>query len=316
MDTPQAKAGFVKCAAVILAAVLGCAAAMSGCRENSEPAKDAPDQPKEDKTQDTAAGPARPMRILFIGNSYTDVNDLPRMLEQFGRAAGRPIETARAVPGGWTLQKHWQDGPAPKMIAEGKWDYVVLQEQSQLPIVKPELMHKYVRLFDAEIRKVGAKTVLFMTWARRNLPQQQAGLTKAYCDVGGEIGAAVAPVGAAWETALAERPGLDLYHDDNSHPKPAGTYLAACVFYATLTGQSPEGMPAKVTAEFQAGRSRLKRVLADLSADEAAFLQRVAWKTVKAFEAATSRSRENGDWLKQGRPKGGRDVPVPVFAAR
>jgi len=268
---------------IVRLAALACAAYACGCAKNpratmTAPTKDSP------AAEAAASRPARPMRVLFVGNSYTGVNDLPRMLEQFGQAAGRPIETARCVPGGWTLQKHW-DGPARKMIAEGNFDRVVLQEQSQLPIVAPGLMHKYVRLFDAEIRKAGGKTILFETWARKDRPDQQAELTKAYTDIARELGATVAPVGSAWQKALAQRPGLDFYHDDNSHPKPAGSYLAACVFYAVLTGKNPEGLPAKITAEVQAGRSRLKKVLADLPAADAAFLQQIAWQTVGRLTA-------------------------------
>src|SRR5262249_32817696 len=78
----------------------------------------------------------KPVRVLFIGNSYTFVNDLPRMLAALARAGGqRPVVHDRETPGGCTLEKHWRDGKAAQKIAAGKWDYVVLQEQSSRPLV-------------------------------------------------------------------------------------------------------------------------------------------------------------------------------------
>ncbi|MFQ5694804.1 MAG: hypothetical protein ACE5HB_02345 [Terriglobia bacterium] len=58
-----------------------------------------------------------------------------------------------------------------------------------------ERMFDYARRFDAEIRKAGAKTVLFLTWARAGRPQSQADLDWAYFDLGRELEAVVAPVG-------------------------------------------------------------------------------------------------------------------------
>ncbi|MHC4984485.1 MAG: hypothetical protein ACYTF6_15125, partial [Planctomycetota bacterium] len=134
------------------------------------------------------------------------------------------------------------------------------------------------------IRESGAKTMLFMTWARKHEPQQQASITSAYKAIGCELGVAVAPVGAAWQNALVGPLNLDFHHDDKSHPKPAGTYLAACVFYAALTGQSPEGLPARVAVEDTRNPDN-EIVLADLGEVLAAFLQRIARQTVKDFKA-------------------------------
>ena len=46
----------------------------------------------------------------------------------------------------------------------------------------------------------------------------------------------------AWERALKEDPKRVLHSADRSHPSKAGTYLAACVFYAAIFRQSPSGL--------------------------------------------------------------------------
>lgn len=53
---------------------------------------------------------------------------------------------------------------------------------------------------------------------------------------------------------------IDLWQDDGSHPTVAGTYLAACVFYGVIFGESPRGL------SYHDG----------LTSNEAAYLQSVA----------------------------------------
>src|SRR5262249_32750380 len=180
------------------------------------------------------------------------------------------VDVQKYTIGGATLQYHYDKSDARKQIASQKWDYVVLQEQSMRPIVAPSETHKYARLLNAEIEKNGSKTVFFMTWARQWWPESQAYLANTYSGVGRELHATVAPVGLAWEDSLKMRPDLVLHQSDGSHPSPTGSYLAACVFFAILSGQSPEGLPARVG-------------VADLGGDDAKFLQHLAWAVSQSW---------------------------------
>ena len=223
----------------------------------------------------------QPMRVLFIGNSYTSVNNLPGMVQALATAAKEPrrFEFAALTPGGWSLQRHVDEekSEAPKKIAEGKWDFVVLQDQSQMPFVYPKVTLDYGSKLGALIKEQKATPLLYLTWAREHQPENQATITKTYTELSKALDCPIAPVGPAWEAARAQRKELVLYHADNSHPSPAGTYLAACVFYAKIYGKSPEGLPAKLMLQ-TTGKPRL---LADVPQEDAAFLQKIAWKTVK-----------------------------------
>ena len=257
-----------------------------------------------------------PLKVLFIGNSYTYVNDLPSLVVGLADAAGgRKIETGQYLPGGYTLEQHARDKKALEIIRERKWDVVVLQENSLQSTLNPESTHKYARFLDAEIKKQGAKTVLYLTWARQHIPQMQdganpttspdyakamfqmsgaknidleqwcskhkrglvGGIDGAYFDIAKELHAQVAPVGVAWKKALAADPTLVLHQPDKSHPSPKGSYLAACVFYATLFDKSPVGLPS----ELRKGT----KVLMRLPLDEAKVLQEIAWQTVQSIRA-------------------------------
>jgi hypothetical protein len=88
----------------------------------------------------------------------------------------------------------------------------------------------------------------------------QQGLFDGYMSIVHELDTRVAPVGVAWAEAHKQNPQLNLWQDDGSHPAMQGTYLAACVFYATIFDESPEGLSYR----------------SDLSKDEAQWLQKVA----------------------------------------
>ena len=179
------------------------------------------------------------IRMLFIGNSFTTKNDLPTLLSVIAKdGMGITIESEVISAGGASLRRHWNAGAANR-ITSGDWDYVVLQEQSTLPIKNSKRFHENVREFVPPINDNGAKMVLFMTWARKREPEHQRLLTDSYNRIGYELGATVVPAGVAWEKLLAKHDRPVLHDKDGSHPTFAGSYLAACTFYATLFGGDP-----------------------------------------------------------------------------
>lgn len=95
--------------------------------------------------------------------------------------------------GGASLRTHWNAGEALTQIQDGRYDRVVSQEQSTLPVKNAKRMHENVRRFAEAIQTAGAKTALYMTWARRNAPESQQAITDAYAVIGRVLGAMVVP---------------------------------------------------------------------------------------------------------------------------
>ena len=236
------------------------------------------------------------LRVLFIGNSYTYFNNLPQIVAGLSASANpqNGMETKMVAIGGATLKRLWEDGAAREAIKHGPWNYVVLQEQSTLggnnvidgiaQIGDPKMFHEYARLFNAEIKRSGAKTIFYLTWARQNSPEKQAQLTEAYQKIAKELDAILAPVGIAWENALKQNPRLALHNLDKSHPSPMGSYLAACVFYATIYGKSPEGLSSQIKGAVidQSGKvSPGQGELVNLSKEDATVLQKITWETYR-----------------------------------
>ena len=203
------------------------------------------------------------LRVLFVGNSYTYVNDLPGMLARIAATAGTgpSITTDAVVEGGATLETHWEEGNAQKKIAEKTWTHVVLQGQSVEPLPLPgpaSTFPMYAKDFGDLIVASGARPVYFATWARAagdpiyspipygdfaSPAQMQDELTAAYALAAAqEPNSVLACVGEAFKRAIANAPSIVLQQTDLSHPSVAGTYLAASTFYVALTGRP---VPAK-----------------------------------------------------------------------
>lgn len=220
-------------------------------------------------------------RILFIGNSYTHCNLLPKQLENLYRSSGGAIATQMVTTGGWTLEQHWNDTRSRPLLTNCAWDYVVLQEQTRRPYEDTAKYHEYVRKFDGEIRACGAKTLLYLTWAPGAEPERQSELNASIGAIGREIGARVVPSGVAFELVRKEAPQIRLYvPSDNRHPSPSGTYLSACVFFAALSGRSPEGLSA---AAFEGEDEQAGAI--ELPKNEAVALQTAAWHTLREWKS-------------------------------
>lgn len=239
------------------------------------------------------------LKVFFLGNSYVYFNNLPGLVEGISdELPGPRIRAESHTHGGYSLRRHMGDGHFAEAIdtvaAEKAWDAIVLQEQSALgtPLMdsisgklgSSRGFHEAVRGLVPNIHQTGADAVLYMTWAKKRWPDQISDLQEAYGSVGVELGIPVAPVGTAWDLALRRRPDLDLHLGDGSHPTPTGSYLAACVLYATLTGRSPVGAPREVEGlpwnYSGVMASDRPTVLVTLPAEDAEFLQHLAWEVV------------------------------------
>ena len=144
--------------------------------------------------------------VLFIGNSHTYLNFMPRMLLALVNAEDRGFELIvdQCTGEGASLEWHWKNLPSRDKITEEPWDFVVLQDRSGGPLEEPESFERHAGLLDSEIRKQAARTIFFMTWANRTRPDTQAILTEAYTKVAQELGAILSPVGLAWEAVSAQ----------------------------------------------------------------------------------------------------------------
>lgn len=196
--------------------------------------------------------------VLFIGNSYTYVNDLPGTLGALAASLGKEITIDSKTNGGYTFQNHTTDPLTYSKIHSKPWDVVVIQGQSQEPSfpdeqVDAETLPYAVQLSDSIWANSACSNVMYyMTWGRENGDSQwseintfdkmNTRLYNAYMRMADSSDRAmVSPVGRAWFYVRENHPTINLYVGDGSHPSLEGTYLAACTFYASLFQESPVG---------------------------------------------------------------------------
>ncbi len=193
-------------------------------------------------------------RVLFLGNSYTYVNDLPNTLKNISDSFGDSIIVDNYTVGGYTLNLLSNDANTMLKIKQGNWDYIIIQAQSQEPSFDPMQVatdtYPYAKKLCDSIKQYNncGEIVFYMTWGRKNgdasncafyppvctYNGMQQRLRESYLEMCDSNEATCAPVGVAWKKVRDTNPLIELYQTDESHPSIHGTYLAACVFYSTI----------------------------------------------------------------------------------
>lgn len=218
---------------------------------------------------------AQTKRVLFIGNSYTQSNNLPNMVRQLALSMGDTLVPQMVAPGGFTFEGHSTNSATLTAIDQGNWHHVVLQEQSQLPAFSPVQVAQQVLPYAAQLvdrvrtSSPCAEPVFLMTWGRENGDQQncavyppvctyegmQQRLRESYVLMAEQNDAHCAPAGSVWRSYREAHPAAALY-TDGSHPNVLGSYIAATTLYTTLFRRScasasyvPAGLDLATAAE-------------------------------------------------------------------
>lgn len=233
------------------------------------------------------------LSVLFLGNSYTAFNNLPQLVQSLSGSAGKTLIIDSNMPGGVTVSAHLNDPASISKIAQGNWDYVVIQEQSQLPTID---YYRYNDMYPALIDLKGlvqqfnpcARLITYMTWGRRFGGQQcdppnvycspvfvdfnhmQDSLTNAYMEISNFLGIQCAPVGVTWQNILNDTTLL-LHSTDNSHPNLDGSYVAALTIFSAIWKQPSQGLT------FNAGISAARALFYQQQSDNTVFNSANDW---------------------------------------
>jgi hypothetical protein len=185
---------------------------------------------------DPAPPPENALRVLFIGNSLTYVNDLPGLVGALADSAGvtRPFWYRVVANPDFSLEDHWATGAARAAIESREWDVIVLQQgPSSLPENQVHLRDWSVR-FAEPIRAAGARPALYMVWPESSRRTAFTAVSDAYTGAAQAVDGLLFPVGRAWLLAWERDDDLALYGFDGFHPSVLGTWLAALVLLDRL----------------------------------------------------------------------------------
>ncbi|AEV31189.1 PDK repeat-containing protein [Owenweeksia hongkongensis DSM 17368] len=202
---------------------------------------------------------AQTKSVLFIGNSYTGVNNLPQLTKDVALSVGDTLLFDSHTPGGAQMQQHATNATAIQKIFSQPWDHVVLQAQSQEPSFGQaqvqQSVYPYAEILCDTMRANNSCTrpIFYRTWGRKNgdagncavapwlctYEGMDSALAFSYRKMANDNDAFLSPVGDVWKYIRANYPSINLYAPDESHPSLAGSYAAACTFYAIIFQKDP-----------------------------------------------------------------------------
>ena len=208
------------------------------------------------------------------------------------------------TPGGYTLERHLSDNTSTGLIRSKSWNYLVLQEQSQLPSFPESDVQKYVYpsakgLYDlARANDTCTRLVFYRTWGRKNGDSKNCPVWPPVCTYQGmdsllalryeqmakDNAGLLSPVGDVWKEIRNQYPNLELYKADESHPSEVGSYAAACCFYALffdddslkfnynyVLGDSAAARVKRIVSKVLQNRSNREKWLLDAYQPEVSF---------------------------------------------
>lgn len=182
----------------------------------------------------------QPLRVLFIGNSYTYYHQMPSTVAALAQASGvtRPLEIRQETIAGTPLTRVLATRSARQAILDAKWDFVVFQIMPYPWLDRPADVTSTLKELLPNVRAAGAQPVYYLTWSGDARPDALVMNPQPYIELARDTEAKLAPAGKAWVLAKSAHASLPLVETDGHHPSPLGALLAACVIHRTLHADS------------------------------------------------------------------------------
>ncbi|TNF50357.1 MAG: T9SS type A sorting domain-containing protein [Bacteroidetes bacterium] len=214
-----------------------------------------------------------PVKILFLGNSFTNANNLPLLVEGLANDAGIANEITMYAPGGMyvnttsSIVGHDSSAVTESYILSQNWDYIVVQDNLggyvwAPGVINSSIINANITLFNKiKDNNSCTRVVYFAGWGF------EGGLPSQYWNSGGlnltsdntpalniriyeqfilmndnHFNEIVSPIGLAFNTSLSEQPSIDLYSPDGMHPSLEGSYLGASTLFSTIFKVDPTGL--------------------------------------------------------------------------
>jgi len=191
------------------------------------------------------------VRILFVGNSLLNFNDLPATVAKMLQSDG----SERTVTYKSYFVGHLEDvtrgSEVDREVTSGPYDIVILQAA----MVSSSMTRTYAQARGIEMAKAArarkARVILYAEWPRRGIDETEYTLN-VYKGIAKAADAEIVPVAYAWNEVRAKLPAVNLWSPDGNHAQPTGSFVAACAVYVRLAGttRTPSYRPSAVDASF------------------------------------------------------------------
>lgn len=198
--------------------------------------------------------------ILFVGNSFTFYWNLPKLVEDMAKSRGLNWKVSQSTSSGVTLEQHWNSRKGLQtisLIEENNFDYIIYQDRSHNPIRQLDSTEVYAKKFINLSKSKNSIPFLFSTWFypeywEREYPNNKIDLNtnpfpieSVISRISKEEKIDFIPVGRAFKLFQQKYPNYNLLFDDDKHSSANGSYLAACIIFSSISGESSVGLPSR-----------------------------------------------------------------------
>lgn len=173
-------------------------------------------------------------KILFLGNSLTYYNELPKILEYIAKEHKVELETESLCRPNYALIDHLDDGIFQKKIAKGKYDYVIVQQGPSSQIEGKTMLLKDGATINLLCKANKSKLGYFMVWPSKRYYFTFDKVIENHQLAAKSSNAILFSVGAVWKEYNKEKNKEILYERDGFHPSKAGSFLAALTMFHKL----------------------------------------------------------------------------------
>ena len=176
--------------------------------------------------------------ILFIGNSLTYTNNLPKLVEKQAKFQGIKVKTKMVAYPNFAIEDHWKNGNVQNLITSKKYDYVIIQQGPSSQQNGREMLIEYGKKYSNLCQLNNAKLCYFMVWPSLSYYHTFDDVIKNYTDAAAINNTILLPVGQVWKTYFDSTNNFNYYGSDGFHPSLLGSEVAAKVIVEYLFSEN------------------------------------------------------------------------------
>ena len=173
-------------------------------------------------------------KILFVGNSLTYTNDLPKILEEISDNFGKIITTESLCFPNYAIIDHLNEGRLQAILSKEKFDYLIVQQGPSSQLEGKKMLiedgEKLKKLCD----KYNIKMAYFMVWTSKKWYHTFDLVIENHTIAAKQNKAILLPVGQIWKNYNTFKNVENLYGFDGFHPSKTGSFLSALVMFHQL----------------------------------------------------------------------------------
>ena len=176
-----------------------------------------------------AATSSKKVSILFIGNSLTYTNNLPKLVQKKAKKKGIKLHTTTVALPNYALEDHWNDKKTQQLISNKSYDYVIVQQGPSSQQEGRAMLFEYGKKLQELCATQQTQLCFFMVWPSLTYYHTFDKVIKNHQDAAQYTNARLLPVGEVWKNHFDSSKDFSYYGPDGFHPSLKGSQVAANV---------------------------------------------------------------------------------------